>query len=96
MYGRLSGKPGVCMATLGPGATNLITGVANANMDHAPLVAIIGLFDLLGTAQAALADPNWLGLRNEVYVFTGIVFWIFCFAMSRYSMRLEQQLGVDR
>ncbi|OGT30214.1 MAG: acetolactate synthase [Gammaproteobacteria bacterium RIFCSPHIGHO2_12_FULL_35_23] len=42
MYGRLTGKPGVCLATLGPGATNLITGVANANMDHAPLIAIIG------------------------------------------------------
>lgn len=42
MHGRLTGKPGVCLATLGPGATNLITGVANANMDHAPLVAIIG------------------------------------------------------
>src|SRR3990167_5140870 len=42
MYGRLTGKPGVCLATLGPGATNLITGVANANMDHSPLIAIIG------------------------------------------------------
>ncbi|SFB30450.1 acetolactate synthase-1/2/3 large subunit [Lentibacillus halodurans] len=41
-YGRLTGKPGVCLATLGPGATNLMTGVANANMDHAPLVAITG------------------------------------------------------
>lgn len=45
MYGRLTGKPGVCLATLGPGATNLITGVANANMDHAPLVAIVGQAD---------------------------------------------------
>jgi acetolactate synthase I/II/III large subunit len=42
MYGHLKGKPGVCLGTLGPGATNLITGVANANMDHAPVVAIIG------------------------------------------------------
>ncbi|HLR63513.1 MAG TPA: acetolactate synthase large subunit [Lentibacillus sp.] len=41
-YGRLTGTPGVCLATLGPGATNLMTGVANANMDHAPLVAITG------------------------------------------------------
>ncbi|HEX9626084.1 MAG TPA: acetolactate synthase large subunit [Acidiferrobacterales bacterium] len=42
VYGRLTGRAGVCLATLGPGATNLITGVADANLDHAPLVAIAG------------------------------------------------------
>lgn len=42
VYGRLTGKPGVCLSTLGPGATNLVTGVADANMDNAPLVAIAG------------------------------------------------------
>lgn len=42
MHGELTEKPGVCLATLGPGATNLLTGVAQANMDHAPLIAIIG------------------------------------------------------
>ncbi len=42
VYGRLTGKAGVCLATLGPGATNLVTGVADANMDRAPLVAISG------------------------------------------------------
>src|SRR4051794_20462400 len=42
VYGRLTGKPGVCLATLGPGATNLVTGVANANMDCSPVVAITG------------------------------------------------------
>ena len=42
VYGRLTGKAGVCLATLGPGATNLITGVADANMDHAPVIAIAG------------------------------------------------------
>lgn len=41
-YGRLTGKPGVCFATLGPGATNLVTGVADAFLDGAPLVAITG------------------------------------------------------
>jgi acetolactate synthase-1/2/3 large subunit len=40
VYGRLTGRAGVCISTLGPGATNLITGVADANMDRAPLVAI--------------------------------------------------------
>ena len=42
VYGHLTGKAGVCLATLGPGATNLVTGVADANMDRAPLVAIAG------------------------------------------------------
>jgi acetolactate synthase-1/2/3 large subunit len=42
VYGRLTGSPGVCLATLGPGATNLITGFADANMDHAPIVALAG------------------------------------------------------
>ena len=42
VWGRLTGEPGVCMSTLGPGATNLITGFADANMDRAPIVAIAG------------------------------------------------------
>ncbi len=42
VHGRLTGKPAGCLATLGPGATNLITGVADANLDHIPLVAITG------------------------------------------------------
>jgi acetolactate synthase I/II/III large subunit len=41
-YGRLTGRAGVCLSTLGPGATNLATGVADANLDRAPLVAISG------------------------------------------------------
>jgi len=42
VWGRLTGKAGVCMSTLGPGATNLVTGYADANMDRAPIVAIAG------------------------------------------------------
>lgn len=47
VYGRLTGKAGVCLSTLGPGATNLITGIADANMDHAPVVAITGQAGLM-------------------------------------------------
>lgn len=56
------------------------------------LVAVIGLLDLLGIAKAAMADAEWLGFTKEAYVFAGIVFWIFCFAISRYSVRLEKKL----
>ena len=45
VYGRLTGKAGVCLATLGPGATNLVTGVADGNMDRAPMVVITGQAD---------------------------------------------------
>ncbi|HRX87224.1 MAG TPA: acetolactate synthase large subunit [Phycisphaerae bacterium] len=44
-YGRLTGKPGVCLGTLGPGAANLVTGVADGNMDRAPMVVITGQAD---------------------------------------------------
>jgi acetolactate synthase-1/2/3 large subunit len=47
-YGRLTGDPGVCLATLGPGATNLATGIGDANLDNAPLVALTGQIDLAG------------------------------------------------
>lgn len=42
VYGRLTGRPAVCLGTLGPGATNLLTGVADANMDRAPLLCLTG------------------------------------------------------
>ena len=47
-YGRLTGKPGVCLATLGPGATNLATGIADATLDNAPMVALTGQVELSG------------------------------------------------
>jgi general L-amino acid transport system permease protein len=57
------------------------------------LVLIIGLFDLLGIVKVALTDAGWLGLALEGYVFAGFIYWIFCFGMSRYSMRLERRLN---
>jgi acetolactate synthase I/II/III large subunit len=42
IYGRFAKMPGVCLATLGPGATNLLTGISSANLDHSPVVAITG------------------------------------------------------
>lgn len=56
------------------------------------LVLIIGLYDLLGIANATITDTKWIGLSNEVYVFTAAIFWMFCFGMSRYSLWLEHKL----
>ena len=42
VYGRLTGKPAGCLGTLGPGATNLITGVADSNMDRSPMIVLTG------------------------------------------------------
>ncbi|WNJ95216.1 amino acid ABC transporter permease [Vibrio ruber] len=56
------------------------------------LVLIIGMFDVLGIGQAANTDPNWLGFSTESYAFVALVFWVFCFGMSRYSIWLENKL----
>jgi general L-amino acid transport system permease protein len=72
-----------------PGIVNTFIGL----FKDTTLVLIIGLFDLLGMVQAALTDAAWLGFALEGYVFAGFMFWIFCFAMSRYSMRLERRLS---
>lgn len=55
------------------------------------LVLIIGIFDLLTTAKTAIIDPAWQSFSIEVYVFVGLIYFAFCFAMSRYSRRLEAQ-----
>lgn len=56
------------------------------------LVLIIGMFDVLGIGQSANTDPEWLGFATESYVFVALVFWVFCFGMSRYSIYLENKL----
>lgn len=69
VYGRLTGKPGVCLSTLGPGATNLITGVADADLDCAPLIAITGQ---VGTDRMHIESHQYLDL---VKMFEPITKW---------------------
>src|SRR5437588_517792 len=57
------------------------------------LVLIIGIFDLLTTAKTAIIDPAWQSFSVEVYVFVGLIYFAFCFAMSRYSRGLEAKAG---
>lgn len=63
-YARATGRPGVCLATSGPGATNLVTGIANAHMDSVPLVAITGQvpWSLLGRDSFQEADITGITL----------------------------------
>jgi acetolactate synthase-1/2/3 large subunit len=69
LYGRLTGKAGVCLSTLGPGATNLMTGVADANLDGAPLVAITGQ---VGTDRMHIESHQYLDL---VAMFAPVTKW---------------------
>jgi general L-amino acid transport system permease protein len=55
------------------------------------LVVIIGLFDLLATIKVSLNEPAWSGFGVEAYLFAALVYFLFCFAMSRYSARLERK-----
>ena len=42
-------------------------------------------------AQASLADPNWVGMNMEAYAFSGAIYWLICFALSRWSRSLEKK-----
>jgi general L-amino acid transport system permease protein len=53
------------------------------------LVAIIGVFDLLSAVKTALGEPAWSGFGVEAYLFAALVYFAFCFSMSKYSRRLE-------
>jgi general L-amino acid transport system permease protein len=55
------------------------------------LVLIIGIFDLLTTAKTSIIDPAWQSFSVEVYIFVALIYFAFCYAMSRYSRQLEAQ-----
>ncbi|MBO6784219.1 MAG: amino acid ABC transporter permease [Alphaproteobacteria bacterium] len=75
-----------------PGIVNTFIGL----FKDTTLVIVIGLFDILGIANAMVSNPDWLGLSSETYVFVALFFFVVCFSMSRYSMRLERKLDTDR
>jgi general L-amino acid transport system permease protein len=62
-----------------------------ALVKNTSLVLIVSILDLLGVAQAALADPAWVGMTMEAYVFAGAIYWLICFGLSRASLRLERR-----
>ena len=77
----------------------VIPGIANtflALVKDTPLIFVVGLLELAGMVNLAKTNPKWLGMAMEGYVFAGLVFWIICYAMSRYSQNLEKKLSTER
>ncbi|HEY9295507.1 MAG TPA: amino acid ABC transporter permease [Phormidium sp.] len=60
------------------------------------LLSIFALLELTGIARSILAQPEFLGKYAEVYLFVGVIYWVFCYSMSLASRRLEKQLGVGQ
>jgi len=69
-----------------------LVGIFIALFKDTSLVVIIGIFDLTQAAKAAIADAAWRGFSIEAYVFIAAIYFIFCFAISRYSQGLERRL----
>ena len=77
----------------------VIPGIANtflALFKDTPLILIVGVFEFAGMINVAKSNPKWLGFATEGYVFAAIVFFIFCFIMSRYSQNLEKKLNTEK
>ena len=77
----------------------VIPGIANtflALVKDTPLIFVVGLLELAGMIGLAKTNPKWLGMAAEGYVFAGLVFWIICYSMSRYSQNLEKKLSTER
>ena len=70
-----------------------LVGIFIAMFKDTSLVVIIGIFDLTLAAKAALTDQVWRGFSVEVYLFISVIYFVFCFSMSRYSQLLEQRLA---
>ena len=64
-----------------------------ALVKNTTLVLVVSILDLLGVAQASLADPSWIGLSLEAYAFSGTIYWLMCWALSALGRRLEMRLG---
>lgn len=71
-----------------------IVGQSISMFKDTSLVAIVGLFDLLGIAQTVVANPKFLGKQMEVFLFIALIYWSISFSMSYASRRLEKSLGV--
>ncbi|MEP6516221.1 amino acid ABC transporter permease [Microcoleus vaginatus] len=60
------------------------------------LLSLFGMLELIGISRAVLANPSYIGRYAEVYIFVGIIYWIFCYSMSLASRKIERTLGVGQ
>ena len=77
----------------------VIPGIANtflALVKDTPLIFVVGLAEIAGMLAMAKTNPKWLGFAMEGYVFAAIIFWIICYAMSKYSYNLEAKYKTER
>ena len=77
----------------------VIPGICNtflALVKDTPLIFVVGLAELAGMLALAKTNPKWLGFAMEGYIFASIIFWIICYAMSKYSYNLEEKYKTER
>ncbi len=75
-----------------PGIVNTFIGL----FKDTSLVVVIGMFDLLGMVKAAFTNREWAGYSVEGYLFAGLLFWVFCYWMSKFSQKIENKINMDK
>ena len=108
VVGNVVGLNAAGTATLGNGGHGIsVEPAAGGNQNNAivnnfiglfkdtSLVTVVGIFDLLGIVQSGFNDPKWASAQtgNTGYFALALIYWVFCFGMSRYSMYIERKLN---
>lgn len=70
-----------------------IGGISISFIKDTTLVLIIGMFDLLGIVSPLASDGDWLGMEPEGLIFAGILYWIICFSISRFTYKVENKIN---
>ena len=73
-----------------PALTNTVVVI----IKNTGLVLVVGLFDLLSSARAALTDPDWPAPFAETFAFVALIYFAICFGISRYSLFLETRMNM--
>ncbi|MCB0094382.1 MAG: amino acid ABC transporter permease [Caldilineaceae bacterium] len=71
-----------------------LAGAVIGTFKSSSLVALVGLLDLVGVVRGIIANPDWLGLRSELYAFMFVLYFVVSSVVSAYSRRLEERVGL--